>query len=241
MTTRTATRSRTTSRAARLPRGHRRGDRAARHRQAGADARARHRARAGRRRPAGPARGRGWPRPRVRRAGRRVVALPARVPTAPRQRAAGDGLPGRARRRRRRDRPRARPARGVGDGTLTSDRRVPAARGHRGDPGRVLAEPGTPAGRGLARPGRGRQPRDRTTPPRRAGGGHRRRRAAGEQLHPRPRRAPRLGPDAGRAAALSGSALRPPCQRRRAPIRSMNSSAIASCRTSFSRRSDASS
>ena len=125
--------------AARLPRGHRRGDGAALHRQAGADARARHRARAGGRRPARPARGRGWPRPRVRRAGRRAVALPPRVPTAPRQRAAGDGLPGRARRRRRRDRPRARPARGVGDGTLTSDRRVPAARGHRGDPGGVLA------------------------------------------------------------------------------------------------------
>ncbi len=78
----------------------------------------------------------------------------------------------------------------------------PPLEGIERDPGGVLAQPGTPTGRGLARPGRGRQPRDRTAPPRRAGGGHRRRRAAGEQLHPRPRRAPRLGPDAGRAAAL---------------------------------------
>ena len=86
----------------------------------------------------------------------------------------------------------------------------PPLEGSRGDPGGVLAQPGTPAGGGLARPGRGRQPRDRTAPPRRAGGGDRRGRAVGEQLHPRPRRAARLGPDAGRAAALSGSDFGPP-------------------------------
>ena len=194
-------------RAARLPRGHRRGDRPSRHRPPGADAPARHRARAAGRRPprACPS---SW-------AGRSSTptSSPAALATLPprrsvpheRQRAAGDDLPRRGRRRRRRDRARARPARGLGDGACPARRASSRRWSGRRDPRRDLVEPGTPTGRGLARPRGRRQPGDRAPPSR---GRSPSATGADELLAStstaRPRRAARLGPEAARGAAVRG-------------------------------------